>query len=73
MECAYGQVNRVKIDNLSKNFDEFVGHINKKFDSLEETNRKLYNHLSSRLPWWGMALITTMGGIIGFLARIVFS
>lgn len=73
MECAFGQVNRVKIDNLTKNFDAFVLQQNSNFKDLQETNTKLYNHLSSRLPWWAMALITAMGGVIGFLARIVFT
>ena len=73
MECVFGQVNRVKIENLTKNFDTFVKEQNTNFKELRETNTKLYNHLSSRLPWWAMALVTAMGGIIGFLARIVFT
>jgi len=73
MVCAYGEVNRNKIDNLTKNFDAFILQQNINFKNLSETNTKLYNHLSTRLPWWAMTLITAMGGIIGFLARIVFN
>ena len=57
--CAFGKVNRNMIENIRKEHDDFKTFISSEFKGLRETNTKLYNHLSSRLPPWALAI----GGI----------
>lgn len=54
--CAYGEVSRNMIENLNNGFSEFREDIRKEFNDLRETNIKLYNHLSSRLPPWATVI-----------------
>ena len=54
--CAYGEVNRNMIQNLNNGFSEFRDDIKEEFKELRETNTKLYNHLSSRLPPWATVI-----------------
>lgn len=69
---AYSRVNRQMIKNLEKSFCDFRKEIRNEFRELKQVNQELYNHLSSRLPPWaiavgsvGIALISgTLGAII---------
>lgn len=54
--CAYGEVNRNMIQNLNNGFIEFRDDIKREFNDLRDTNIKLYNHLSNRLPPWATAV-----------------
>lgn len=66
--CSYGKVTREKVENLSNDFREFRTEMKEEFKDLKETNTKLYNHLSSRLPPWVAILFTIGGSIITGLA-----
>ena len=54
--CAFGKVSRNMIENMEKEHSDFKGYIVKEFTELKESNKILYNHLSSRLPPWAIAI-----------------
>lgn len=62
--CAFGKVSRNMIENQRRDFDSFKTYISKEFDDLKDTNKILYNHLSSRLPMWATILFTILGSLV---------
>jgi len=65
--CAYGQVTRQMVIDLTKNIRE----IKSSLDYLNEKLDKSYNHLSNRLPLWASILITFLVTLVGILLTIV--
>jgi hypothetical protein len=62
VECQFGAVTRNMVENISTDYKNFKDEIRAEFLDLRNTNKILYNHLSSRLPPWATAL-----GSIGML------
>ena len=62
--CAFGDVTRNMVENISKDYDQFKLDIKKEFDELRTTNTKLYNHLSSRVQPWVTIVLTFAGSLI---------
>jgi hypothetical protein len=62
--CAFGDVTRNMVENISKDYDHFKLDIKKEFDELRNTNTNLYNHLSSRVQPWVTVVLTFAGSLI---------
>ena len=69
--CSYGKVTRAIVGNIKEDLNKFEKNMTKRFDNLENTNTKLYNHLSSRLPPWATALGAIGIGLISVAAGIL--
>lgn len=67
---AYERVTRNMVDNLSVEFKDFKKEIRQEFALLKMTNQELYNHLSSRLPPWAVAVGGFGSMIIGAIISI---
>lgn len=61
---AYERETRAKVDNLVIEVKELKTSLGEQFAELRETNKELYNHLSSRLPMWVTILFTIFGSLI---------
>lgn len=61
---AYEKVTRNMVDNLKEEFIGFREYISGEFKDLKDTNARLYNHLSSRLPPWATIGMTIGGSLI---------
>jgi hypothetical protein len=71
--CSFGKVTRNMMENLNNDFQSFKVEIRTEFKELRDTNTKLYNHLSNRLPPWAMAIGVFMAGILGSLVTYVLT
>jgi hypothetical protein len=58
--CAFGQVSRQMITDMSKD----IGEIRKGVDGTRDDIKLLFNHQSNRLPLWATILFTIGGSII---------
>ena len=64
---AYEQVTREMVSSIRNDISE----LKIKVDSLETKQDQLFNHMSTRLPWWATTLIASLTGLCGFLLKIV--
>lgn len=65
---AVDEIARVNVRNLEKNVDDGFSKIDKRLTLMEGKSEQMFNHLSSRLPPWGTALITIMTALLaGFI------
>jgi len=62
--CAYGQVNRQRIEDINEKIDELKDSF-KSFEKTMETKlTDLYNHQSSRLPMWTTVMISILSSLV---------
>lgn len=66
--CAFGQVTRQKVLDLSKDMDE----IKNRLISIDNKIQDNCNHLSNRLPIWATFLITALfSAVVGLIIAAV--
>jgi len=62
--CAYGMINREKIEETQR----MVHNINTKIDKVDEKITELFNHQSNRWPptaAWSLGIVgTILGGVV---------
>ncbi len=77
--CEFGRLLSKDTKNLKKDlnilfkkFDEFTEKIDTKFEHIEETNRKMFNHLSKNVnPQTFKLILTLIGGISSIAGGII--
>jgi len=70
---SFEKVTRNMVENLELNFNDFKKEIRREFSQLKETNEKLYNHLSNRIPAWATGLIALLTSIVSAMVGLNFS
>jgi len=61
---SFCKVTRNMVENINHEFQDFKCQIVQEFKELRETNTKLYNHLSSRLPIWATITFTILSSLV---------
>ena len=69
--CAYGQVLNQKVTNLQQNFDTNFKKLDYQLTVINETQTKLFNHMSSRLPKGQVAIWCALIGVICTLLGVL--
>ena len=65
---AYEQVTRQMVSDICDRLEK----LEKKFDDFDTMSKQMFNHLSSRLPWWGTAVMTGLMSLsVGLIVRSV--
>jgi len=68
--CAYGMVSRTMIANLKDDMNDIKIGISE----IKTENKTMFNHLSSRLPWWASILMTGLVSLcVGLIVRGVYT
>ena len=68
--CAYGMVSRTMISNLKDDMNDIKIGISE----IKTENKTMFNHLSSRLPWWASILMTGLVSLcVGLIVRGVYT
>ena len=68
--CAYGMVSRTMISNLKDDMNDIkIG-----LHEVKLENKTMFNHLSSRLPWWASILMTGLVSLcVGLIVKGVYA
>ena len=68
--CAYGMVSRTMISNLKDDMNDIkIG-----LSEIKTENKTMFNHLSSRLPWWASILMTGLVSLcVGLIVKGVYT
>ena len=67
--CSYGKVNREKVSNLGKTFDDFRKN---DFHSLQATVENIRDNLLRRVPWAVTVVLTILTSLcVGLLTFAV--
>jgi len=64
---AFQAVTREMVSEIKASVSEINGRIGK----LDDKVTILFNHQSTRLPFWASAVLTTLAAACGFLLRMV--
>ena len=68
-KCAYGMVTRQMVTDIK----EDIGSIKKGLESIKNENKVMFNHLSTRLPWWATIMITGLVSLcVGLIVRGIY-
>jgi ElaB/YqjD/DUF883 family membrane-anchored ribosome-binding protein len=61
-----------KVDVLRDQHNRDMLRLEGAIKSLAKDVKQALNHLSSRLPWWGVAVLAGQSVVIGWLLRVVY-
>lgn len=69
---AYERVTRNMVENLKETMNTGFTSVNSKLQQIEDNQKELFNHQSSRLPMWATIAFTIGGSLItGMIIWIV--
>jgi len=71
--CSFGQVLNQEVTNIKENMINGFDKIDKKLDSVEETQKQLFNHMSSRMTKGSVAVWCALIGLIGALLGVILN
>lgn len=62
-----------EVDVLRDQHNRDMDRIDGAIKNLATDVKRALNHLSSRLPWWGVAVLASQSVVIGWLLRVVYN
>ena len=66
---AYEQVTRQMVSDICMRLER----LEQKFDDFDAMSKQMFNHLSSRLPWWATACFAGLASLcVGLIVRSVY-
>lgn len=64
------EVARVMIKDLEKALNKGFSHVSKRLNTIETSNKEMFNHLSNRLPVWASWAFAILTSALGLAAGI---